>query len=333
MATRTEAEQSTLVPLIPLPATAEARWTEAAHALTLSEHRSPNTQRAYQADLADFFAWRGQPASGPEAVRALCTLDQGGLALALNAYKAHLRERRLAEATVNRRLAAIRSLLRMARRLGAPVPDVAGLVTGEKITPYRDTRGPGLPAAAALLAAVDRNSRKGKRDYALLVLLCENALRRGEIVACNVGDFEPAQKRLCILGKGRGSQREPVTLSETGVAALEAHLATRGGPLSPESPLFVNVSRAHGDTRLTGQGLRHLVDGWGKAVLGCPLHPHALRHTAITAALDATGGDVRTVQRLSRHARLETLLRYDDNRSDLQGAVTTLLSALLKNTP
>ena len=56
---------------------------------------------------------------------------------------------------------------------------------------------------------------------------------------------------------------------------------------------------------------------------------HKLRHSAITAALDVTNGDVRRVQRLSRHARLETLQRYDDNRSDLQGEVTTLLAELL----
>ena len=38
---------------------------------------------------------------------------------------------------------------------------------------------------------------------------------------------------------------------------------------------------------------------------------------------------VRRVQKLSRHARLETLQRYDDNRADHQGDVTGVLSALL----
>jgi integrase/recombinase XerC len=59
------------------------------------------------------------------------------------------------------------------------------------------------------------------------------------------------------------------------------------------------------------------------------LSPHRLRHTAITMALDASGGDVRRVQRLSRHAKLETLLIYDDNRTDLQGEVTGMLASLL----
>jgi integrase/recombinase XerC len=46
-------------------------------------------------------------------------------------------------------------------------------------------------------------------------------------------------------------------------------------------------------------------------------------------ALDASDGDVRKVRRLSRHARLETLQIYDDNRTDMQGEMTGLLSGLL----
>jgi hypothetical protein len=38
---------------------------------------------------------------------------------------------------------------------------------------------------------------------------------------------------------------------------------------------------------------------------------------------------VRTAQRLSRHADLRMLQRYDDNREDLQERATLLLSRLL----
>jgi integrase/recombinase XerC len=45
----------------------------------------------------------------------------------------------------------------------------------------------------------------------------------------------------------------------------------------------------------------------------------------ITRALDLAHGDVRKVKRFSRHAKLETLLRYDDNRRDEAGAIAKLL--------
>jgi integrase/recombinase XerC len=46
----------------------------------------------------------------------------------------------------------------------------------------------------------------------------------------------------------------------------------------------------------------------------------------VTAALDA-GLDVRQVWRFSHHARLDTLLVYDDNRKDLAGEVARRVAA------
>ena len=51
-----------------------------------------------------------------------------------------------------------------------------------------------------------------------------------------------------------------------------------------------------------------------------------LRHEAITRALDKTNGDVRTVQRFSRHADPRTLLLYDDHRLDQAGDVARLVA-------
>jgi hypothetical protein len=56
------------------------------------------------------------------------------------------------------------------------------------------------------------------------------------------------------------------------------------------------------------------------------ISPHRLRHAAITQALDGTGGDVRRVKRFSRHAKIDTLLAYDDNRTDQAGEVSALLA-------
>jgi integrase/recombinase XerC len=301
---------------------------EEAVRLLLSDTRSEETRRAYANDLRFFFRWRGHDEPTREAVEDLCSEDAGTLALTLNGYKAAMRDRNLSEATINRRLAAVRSLLRMARRLGAECPDPAGLVDGEKVTPYRDTRGPALSEARRLLAAPDRSTVKGKRDFALLLLFSANALRRGELHRSDVGDFEPENRRLFILGKGKGSQKEPVTLSTATAAALADYLNARGRP-DPAAPLFCNVARfTKAETRLSGRGLLHIVNDYGKRVLGKSLHPHALRHMAITAALD-NGWELRKVQRLSRHKDIRTLQLYDDNREDMQGQITEALSKLL----
>ncbi len=64
-----------------------------------------------------------------------------------------------------------------------------------------------------------------------------------------------------------------------------------------------------------------------KKLVGLKTWPHGLRHAAITEALDLTGGDVRKVQRFSRHRDLQTLTIYDDNRVDLAGEVSKLVAS------
>jgi integrase/recombinase XerC len=310
-------------------------WAHEVVELLLSDNRSAETQRAYRRDLEEFFRLHERELS-PTSVQWLCSLDVGTLTLLLNLYKRELRRRQLSEATVNRRLAAVRALLRFARRLGASCPDPAKLVTGEKVRAYRDTRGPGIEAVVRILTSIDRTTLPGKRDFALLRLMAENALRRGEIERTNVGDFEPERQRLWILGKGRGSQQESITLSPATVDAIEQYCLARrtsGEELSDASPLLLSHGRGRksADNRLTGRGILFIVDSYGRTVLGKPLHPHALRHTSITVALDATGGDIRSVQRLSRHRDVRTLTLYDDNRQDLQGNVTNLISKRLND--
>jgi integrase/recombinase XerC len=92
--------------------------------------------------------------------------------------------------------------------------------------------------------------------------------------------------------------------------------------------LFLNFDRAGKGARLTGAGLYAMLKNLGASV-GLVVRPHGLRHSAITAALDATGGDVRRVQRFSRHRDLRVLTVYDDARRDMAGEVANLVAETL----
>lgn len=303
-------------------------------ALLLADKRSPATKRAYKADLSHFFG--GEPP--PAVVHEFLGQPPPAVALRLASYKGEMLAQKLAEATINRRLAAVRSLLKMSYRLGLSQTDGRGLVDGEKTTAYRDTRGVDLETMRRLVAlpheAHGTGTLRARRDVALLRLLCENTLRRAEVCALTVADFELGSgkrgARLHILGKGKGTQKAPVTLSEKCALAVADYLLAAGHGAEGAGPLFRNLDHRpdQAGAGLTVNGLYWLMGDYGKR-LGVRLSPHKLRHSGITAALDATGGDVRRVQRLSRHADLRTLQRYDDNRSDMQGEVTGLLSGLL----
>jgi integrase/recombinase XerC len=58
------------------------------------------------------------------------------------------------------------------------------------------------------------------------------------------------------------------------------------------------------------------------------VRPHGLRHTAVTALLDA-GVGLREAPRFSRHADPRTLVRYGDNRADLAAELARTLSELV----
>ena len=294
----------------------------------LADKRSPETRRAYARDLKDFFNAIASSDPSPTLIRQFLELERFTAISLVLQYKAGLIDRGLKEATVNRRLAAVKSLVKYAQKIGKCAWSLEE-VQGEKVRSYRDTSGVGTDTYKNILAVPDRSTVKGKRDYAILRLLWENVLRRGEIAKASVEDFDPESKTLAILGKGRGTQKETVSLSAAAVEAIVLWLSIRGSH-SQNDPLFTALDNAHKGHRLTGNAIYDLVKDYSAAAgIKKRMSPHRVRHSGITEALNSTNGDVRRVQKLSRHSKLDVLLIYDDARINLQKEVTDILSNLL----
>jgi integrase/recombinase XerC len=284
--------------------------------------RTPTTLRAYRKDLTDFATFLG--AANPHEAVALLVAGSAGQAntLALG-YRAHLTDRGLAPATIARRLAALRSVVKLARTLGHVTWTID--ISSPRAEAYRDTRGPGLLGWRGMLARAQERATtpKGKRDLALIRLMHDLGLRRGEIVRLDRADVDLEAGTVAIIGKGK-AEKLPVTLNTPTAAALDDWIAARGdGP----GPLFVRLDRAADrPTRLDAGNVARVAKDLGRrAGVARGTNPHGLRHQGITRALDLAEGDVRKVKKFSRHAKLETLLRYDDNRRDEAGAIAKLL--------
>jgi integrase/recombinase XerC len=146
----------------------------------LADKRSVNTKRAYATDVKDFFRTMTGALPTKSAVTAFLQLpERDAVALALK-WKAIMmsgegRTRPLAEATINRRLAALKSLVNMGLNLGVGSFSLER-VKGEKVAKYRDTSGISSDAFSAILVTCDLATLAGKRDYALLRLLWGKAL-------------------------------------------------------------------------------------------------------------------------------------------------------------
>ena len=288
----------------------------------LATKRSPHTQRCYRLDiencLADLNLELGK----------FLSLDRHGAFELVSRYKGDLIQKGLKSATINRRLAAIKSLVAYAYNCGHS-EFMLESVKGEKLSSYRDTTGVDSETFKRVLSGIDRGTLKGIRDYALMMLLWSNALRRSEVSKASIADFDPVAKTLRIFGKGRGNQSEIVSLGKATVTAIESWLTARGEH-DPDKALFVSVNLGYKDGRLSTQAIYNIVsDRCQAAGITKAMSPHRIRHSSITAALEATNGDVRRVQKLSRHSSLNTLLIYDDNRKNHQGEVTDILDSLV----
>ena len=288
----------------------------------LNTKRSPHTRRVYRRDIENFLS-----DIGTELGKFL-TLDRHGAYALVSRYKGDLIQKSLKSATINRRLAAIKSLVAFSYNCGH-CEFMLEAVKGEKLSAYRDTSGVDSETFKRVLGGIDRETLKGIRDYALLILLWSNALRRSEVSKANIADFDPMTKTLRIFGKGKGNNSETVSLGSGTVMAIESWLEARG-EVTTDKALFVSVNPGYRDGRLCTQAIYDIVKSRCQdAGITKTMSPHRIRHSSITAALEATGGDVRRVQKLSRHSSLNTLLIYDDNRKNHQGEVTDLLDSLV----
>jgi integrase/recombinase XerC len=302
---------------VPIPAAGPLDSSAAARLLdAFLAGRKEETIKAYRADLEDFQAFV-QASSLDQAAGLLMARGLGEASALALAYRTHLMERELAAITINRRLTALRSMIKLARTLGL-IPWILE-IQGLKTEGYRDTRGPGRNSFRALLEVLnDRSDAKTVRDRAILQCLFDLGLRRKEVMILDLGDFDQQSGTLAFLGKGR-TAKNTLTFPPQTKQALEVWIGARG-----EEPglLFLTMNRAnHGDGhRLTAAGLYEMVRELGRKA-GLKVWAHGLRHSAITEALDATGGNIRAVQRFSSHKDVRVVERYDDNRQDLAGDV------------
>lgn len=289
--------------------------------------RNKGTRREYAKELRKFFIFACATEPTATLVMQFLQMDRHSAATLVLRYKAELIDKELKEASVNRSIAAIKSLVNYAYKVGK-CEWTLGDINNEKVKPYRDTTGIAPDAFKKMLAVPDTETLKGKRDYALLRLLWANALRREEVSQCNIEDLDLEARTLSILGKGRGTQKENVDLQPKTCTALQDWLLCRK-ELDIKQPLFISLRPNYGH-RLTGDAIRKIVVAIAKAAgISKTISPHKIRHSSVTAALDVTGGDVRSVQKLSRHANLNTLMIYDDNRAKAQGKITALLEDLV----
>jgi len=286
--------------------------------------KSPNTLRSYEHDLRAFarFLSDGLAVTPPLTIEAaldrLFHEDSASAHGAVLQFRAALLAAHLAPASINRALATLRSVSKLARMLGV-VPGGWYLeVPGVKPERRRDTRGPAVEDIRRMLDATAGDTEPETRALAIMVTLFCLGLRVSELCGLQLEETDLARGTAWIRGKGR-REKELVPLPAVVVEALRRYLAHRG---ADRGPLFVSRSRRgtrDGSRRLHTNSVLRIVDGLGRRV-GVRVWPHALRHSAITTAIvsgQQAGVGLDQIRAFSRHRTLGTMLVYRDEHDRL----------------
>jgi site-specific recombinase XerD len=203
----------------------------------------------------------------------------------------------------------LRSFLRYLRYQGMTSSDLTSCVPA-----VRTWRLASLPSylhpreVQLVLAACDRHSPIGRRDYAILLLLSRLGLRANEIRLLTLDDIDWESGRLNIRGKGRRVASMPLPKE---VGAAMAEYLRHGRPKSDSRRVFLRCMAPRGGF-VTSKGISDVANS---ALSRAGVRPagrggaHLFRHSLATQMLRA-GASLTEIGQVLRHQNPDTTRIY-----------------------
>lgn len=199
----------------------------------------------------------------------------------------------LAKSTVRDGAGVLRVFLRYAHREGILTADLSAVVGWPQV--YRLST---IPRSISwgdvnrVLAAVERRTEVGRRDYAILLLLVTYGLRAREVVALTLDDIDWRRERLAVPERKAGHSTAFPLSAVVGEAILD--YLRRGRPQTTDRRVFfraVAPKRPLGSAAVSAIARRYLL----RAGVDVPRPgSHTLRHSAVQRLVDAEF-DLKTI--------------------------------------
>ena len=275
---------------------------------------APSSKRVYLNDTKHFALWMQEHGIVPQEMTRSDMI----------AYRLHLAESSYAKTTKQRMFSVACRLMNEQYITGHVKEKVTESLKGFK-TDSDETTHTALskPQARDMLESIEKNTKQGKRDYALILMLVKTGVRRAELVALNRSDIKMMDgHHVAVIEHGKGDKRRIVKLRVDVFRALEDYLAARG---SEGEALFVSFRRGDHPTssRMTDKAVELLVKKYAPA--GTELTPHGLRATFATLALESEA-QLHQVQYALGHADPRTTERYQRRKLNLDNNAVDVLN-------
>ena len=273
----------------------------------LARYSDP-TRTSYTHDLKSFFAWCERHHLD------VLTLKRGHVEL----WARTMEDAGLARATIGRRLSTVAGFYRFAVIDGVLEHSPAGYVRRPKIDTESTTLGLDRMELGAFIA---QGAAAGPTDHALACLLGSLGLRVGEACSINIEALSTERGHRTVTVLGKGSKLAVMPLPPRVARAIDHAAGNR------ESGPLLLLTRS--GNRMSRQAATRIVRRLAKrAGVTKRISPHSLRHSFITAALDA-GVPLRDVQIAARHADPRTTTRYDRARNNLDRHASYIVTAFV----
>jgi len=255
----------------------------------------------------------------------------------ITAYKLKMVAEGKTDKTVNTYLAAVRVFFTWAESMHL-CHNIAAGVKGQKgcrdDNKSKDCLTP--DQAIDLPNSIDRTTLEGKRNYSLLLLAIRTGVRAIELARADVGDIRQDLDKLgnswpvlYIQGKGRSSKNRRVLLKPKVFAALNEYIGARQA-ITPETPLFVSMSKRNRNQRMTTRSISRIAKESmrGIGINSKRITLHSLRHTHGTVATMA-GAPIDSTQKTLGHRDLRTTQIYLENLNRFDDSSETFVEDYL----
>lgn len=255
--------------------------------------RSAKTRATYLSQVCAFLRVSGDTAPTPDTLTSE-TLDAYAGALAYRAEKESDPTRRLAPATVNLKIAALRSFLHFARKRKWLCADLTSEVLSDTLAgirahvqrPYQIVEG---EEETRLLDAAAATPSNPARALAFIGLGLGSGLRLAELCALDVGDLATDATSCYVdVRQGKGNKDRQVPISEDVYALVLAYLAATSRAVwataDRATPLFLSRNRHNAHSgRLSERQAQSIVEDCARRAglleRGKRITPHSLRHS------------------------------------------------------
>lgn len=215
---------------------------------------------------------------------------------------------RVSKESLQHTVAYLRSFLRF---LGGRGLVARGL--DEQVDSPRLYRGDKLPRSLpwdtvrALLAAIDRETTMGQRDYAMFLLIATYGLRTSEVAHLHLEDIRWRAEQIRVP-RLKTCSRLIVPLT-TEVGACLVDYLRHGRPQTTHREVFLRVRAPAGPIRPTA--VTEAFQGWvRRSGLAIPYQgPHCLRHS-LAVHLLRQGASLKTIGDLLGHRSIESTCVY-----------------------